>query len=108
MMEVRVVLSVNGWVTVTKVVISGPENDVGLVVVLEFGLAVLLGKKAPGTLVGTVPFGKKGILRLVELDMLDDVREGEEQGKEKGGLLKAEEAIEVKRVVVKVSVLLGR
>ena len=74
-MEVRVVLSVTGVVTVTNVVTSGPR-DVGVPVMLA--VVVLFGKKAPGTLAATVLFGYKGILKVVELDRLDDVKDGKE------------------------------
>lgn len=82
---VRVVLSVIALVMVTKVVICGP--DVGVVVVVELE-AVLFGKNAPGTLVATVLFGKKGILRVIELGKLDGVRKGKEPLREKVEIVK--------------------
>ena len=60
-MEVRAVLRINDSVTVTKVVISGPKDVVAAVI---FKLAVV-GKKAPGELAATAPFGKRGYLGLL-------------------------------------------
>jgi hypothetical protein len=85
---VRVVLSVIALVTVTKVVICGPDIDVGVAVVVGLEEAVLFGKKAPGTLAVTVLFGKKGVLRVMELGKLDDVRAGKEPFKEKVEVVK--------------------
>ena len=110
--EVRAMLRVTGCVTVTKVVISGPE---GVVVAVIFGLAVavLFGKKAPGELAATVPFEKKGILKVVELKRLDVVNGWKGPFKEKLGVgkleeVRFEEVVEVKTVVVEVTVLLGK
>lgn len=82
---------------VTEVVISGPE-DVVAAVTFELAVAVLFGKKAPDELVATVLFGERGILRVVELKRLDVVKLEE---------VRFEEMVEVKIVVVEVTVLPG-
>src|SRR5271156_602058 len=94
---------------VMKVVISGPE-DVVVAVIFELAVAVLFGKKAPGELAATVLFGGKGILKVVELKKLDVVNDWKGSFKEKLGVVKLEEVrfeemVEVKTVVVEVTVL---
>ena len=96
---------------VMKVVISGPE-DVVVAVIFELAVAVLFGKKAPGELAATVLFGEKGILKVVELKKLDVVNDWKGSFKEKLGVVKLEEVrfeemVEVKTVVVEVTVLPG-
>jgi hypothetical protein len=110
--EVRAVLRVTGCVAVTKVVISGLEGVVA-VVMFELAVAVLFGKKAPGELAATVLFEKKGILKVVELKRLDVVNDWkgpftETLGKGKLEEVRFEEVIEVKTVVAEVTVLLGK
>jgi hypothetical protein len=92
--EVRVVLSITEFVTVTKVVISGPEK-VGVAVMLKLEVAVVFGKKGPGTLAANVLDGEKEILRFVELDRLDDAEGGKEPLKEKLGVVKVGVVLEV-------------
>lgn len=110
--EVRAVLRVTGCVTVTKVVISGPEGVV-VAVIFELAEAVLFGKKAPGELAATVPFRGRGILKVVELKRLDVVNDWKGPFKEKLGVgklreVRFEEVVEVKTVVVEVTVLLEK
>ena len=114
--SVRVMFCVKGFVTVTTIVVSGPEEklkeEVGPAVVLVGAVDMELTKKAPGELAATVLFGERGILRVVELKRLD-VNDWKGPFKEKLGVVKLEEVrfeevVEVKTVVVGVAMLPGK